>query len=45
MAFQRNGHMAQVDCQRSMFDAILEPMIQQDLRIRYAQPALFFPQS
>jgi uncharacterized protein len=36
MAFQRNGHMQQVDCQRALFDATLEPMLQQDLRYRYA---------
>lgn len=35
MAFQRDGHMAQVDCQRLLFDATLEPMLQQDLRYRY----------
>ncbi len=36
MAFQRDGHMKQVDCQRALFDATLEPMLQQDLRYRYA---------
>jgi uncharacterized protein len=36
MAFQRDGHMQQVDCQRALFDATLEPMLQQDLRYRYA---------
>ncbi len=36
MAFQRDGHMRQVDCQRALFDATLEPMLQQDLRYRYA---------
>jgi uncharacterized protein len=36
MAFQRDGHMGRVDCQRALFDATLEPMLQQDLRYRYA---------
>lgn len=36
MAFQRDGHMARVDCQRALFDATLEPMLHQDLRYRYA---------
>ena len=36
MAFQRDGHMGRVDCQRVLFDATLEPMLQQDLRYRYA---------
>jgi uncharacterized protein len=35
MAFQRDGHMAQVDCQRSLFDATLEPMLLQDLKVRH----------
>ncbi len=35
MALQRDGHMAQVDCQRALFDATLEPMIRQDLKYRY----------
>ncbi len=36
MAFQRDGHMKQVDCQRAFLDATLEPMLQQDLRYRSA---------
>ena len=36
VSYQRNGNMAQVDCQRALFDATLEPMLQQDLRYRYA---------
>jgi len=35
MAFQRNGHMAQVDCQRSLLDATLEPLLLQDFKIRH----------
>lgn len=35
MAFQRDGHMARVDCQAALFDATLEPMLRQDLRYRY----------
>jgi len=36
MAFQRDGHMQQMDCQRALFDATLESMLQQDFRYRYA---------
>ncbi len=36
MAFQRDGHMGRVDCQRALFDATLEPMLGQDLRYRYS---------
>jgi uncharacterized protein len=36
MAFQRDGHMGRVDCQRTLLDATLEPMLRQDLRYRYA---------
>jgi len=35
MAFQRDGHMAQVDCQRSFLDAALEPMLLQDFKYRH----------
>ena len=35
-AFQRDGDMARVDCQRTMYDAILPAMLSQDLRYRYA---------
>ncbi|MDH5298005.1 MAG: SPASM domain-containing protein, partial [Desulfobulbaceae bacterium] len=34
-AFQRDGHMGNVDCQRKFFDATLEPMLRQDLKYRY----------
>lgn len=36
MALQRDGHMGRVDCQRTLFDATMEPMLGQDLRYRYS---------
>ena len=32
MAFQRDGHMANVDCQKEYFDATLESLVKQDIR-------------
>ncbi|OQX15322.1 MAG: putative geopeptide radical SAM maturase [Desulfobulbaceae bacterium A2] len=37
MAWQREGTMARVDCQRALFDATLAPMLAQDLRYRYGR--------
>ena len=37
MAYQRDGHMAKVDCRKPFLDATLEPMLFQDLRYRYGQ--------
>ncbi|MFZ5774788.1 MAG: geopeptide radical SAM maturase [Thermodesulfobacteriota bacterium] len=34
--FQRDGHMAKVDCQRSLYDATLPTILAQDLRYRYS---------
>ncbi|MHB8987724.1 MAG: geopeptide radical SAM maturase [Desulfobulbia bacterium] len=36
MAFQREGSMAGVDCQKNFLDATLEQMLMQDLKYRYA---------
>ena len=36
MAFQREGSMAGVDCQKDFLDATLEKMLMQDLKYRYA---------
>lgn len=36
MAFQREGSMARVDCQKDFLDATLEKMLMQDLKYRYA---------
>jgi uncharacterized protein len=35
MAFQRDGSMAGVDCQKDFLDATLEKMLMQDLKYRY----------
>ena len=35
MAYQRDGHMAEVDCRQPFFDATLEAMLLQDLRYKY----------
>ncbi|MGV1098955.1 geopeptide radical SAM maturase [Thiovibrio sp. JS02] len=35
MAYQRDGHMAKVDCKKPFLDATLEKMLLQDLRYRY----------
>ena len=35
MALQREGSMAGVDCARALYDATLEPMLNQDLKYRY----------
>jgi uncharacterized protein len=35
MAFQREGSMAGVDCQKEFLDATLEKMLLQDLKYRY----------
>jgi uncharacterized protein len=35
MAFQRDGSMAKVDCQKEFLDATLEKMLLQDLKYRY----------
>jgi len=35
MAFQREGSMAGVDCQKELLDATLETMLAQDLKYRY----------
>jgi len=35
MAFQREGSMAGVDCQKNFLDATLEQMLMQDLKYRY----------
>ena len=35
MAYQRDGHMAKVDCRKPFLDATLETMLFQDLRYRY----------
>lgn len=37
MAYQRDGHMANVDCKKPFLDATLEAMLLQDLRYRYGQ--------
>ncbi len=37
MAFQRNGHMARVDCRQDYLDATLEAMLLQDVRYRHGQ--------
>lgn len=37
MGYQRDGHMAHVDCRKPFFDATLEPMLLQDLRYTYGQ--------
>ncbi|MFA7346242.1 MAG: geopeptide radical SAM maturase [Desulfurivibrionaceae bacterium] len=37
MAYQREGSMAQVDCRKPFFDAILKKMLMQDLKYRYGQ--------
>jgi len=39
MAFQRDGHMAGVDCRKAFLDATLQAMLLQDLRYRYGQGA------
>lgn len=39
MAFQRDGHMAGVDCRKPFLDATLQAMLLQDLRYRYGQGA------
>ncbi len=36
-AYQRDGHMGNVDCQKEFFDATLGPMLQQELKYRYGQ--------
>ncbi len=36
MAFQRDGHMATVDCKKPFFDATLPEMLRQELRYRYS---------
>jgi len=37
MAYQRDGHMARVDCRKEYLDATLEAMLRQDLKYRYGQ--------
>ncbi len=37
MAYQRDGHMAHVDCRKPFYDATLEAMLLQDLRYKYGQ--------
>lgn len=37
MAYQRDGSMAKVDCQKGFFDATLEAMLTQDMKYRYGQ--------
>ncbi len=37
MAYQRDGHMADVDCKKPFLDATLESMLLQDLCYRYGQ--------
>ncbi|MEW6520750.1 MAG: geopeptide radical SAM maturase [Thermodesulfobacteriota bacterium] len=39
MAFQRDGHMAGVDCRKAFLDATLQDMLLQDVRYRYGQAA------
>ncbi len=36
-AYQRDGHMQNVDCQKEFLDATLATMLRQDLRYRYGQ--------
>ena len=37
MAFQRDGHMGNVDCQKEYLDATLAAMLRQELKYRYGQ--------
>lgn len=37
MAYQRDGHMGNVDCQKEFLDATLGPMLRQELKYRYGQ--------
>lgn len=37
MAYQRDGHMATVDCKKPFFDATLKEMLLQDLQYRYQE--------
>jgi uncharacterized protein len=37
MAFQRDGHMGNVDCRKAFLDATLEDMLLQDVRYRHGQ--------
>ena len=39
MAYQRDGHMANVDCKKEFLDATLEKMLAQDLQYRYGAAA------
>ncbi|MFH1020486.1 MAG: geopeptide radical SAM maturase [Pseudomonadota bacterium] len=43
MAFQREGDMAGVDCQKEFLDATLEKMLRQDLKYRYGAETLPTP--
>ena len=36
MAYQREGSMTAVNCQKGVLDATLEKMLMQDLKYRYA---------
>ncbi|MDH4321280.1 MAG: geopeptide radical SAM maturase [Desulfobulbaceae bacterium] len=36
-AYQRDGHMRHVDCQKEFFDATLATMLRQELKYRYGQ--------
>ncbi|MFA7384306.1 MAG: geopeptide radical SAM maturase [Desulfurivibrionaceae bacterium] len=45
MAFQREGSMARVDCQKEFLDATLEKMLMQDLEYRYAVKGALLPQT
>ena len=38
MAYQRDGHMAKVDCQKPFLDATLKEMLLQDLKYRTGRP-------